>query len=88
MRYRAERAFGARIASHGPRQAIVRAISQVCIDLGIDFVVEGVATTEEFAWFEELGAHLFQGYLSPSRCSRRCRLLRFRLCDSNSLLQI
>ncbi len=32
-------------------------------DLGIDFVVEGVATTGEFAWFDKLGVQLFQGYL-------------------------
>jgi EAL domain-containing protein (putative c-di-GMP-specific phosphodiesterase class I) len=51
------------IDSHGPRQAIVRAISQVCVDLGIDFVIEGVETVDEFAWFSDLGAHLFQGYL-------------------------
>jgi len=51
------------IESNGPRQAIVRAISQVCIDLGIDFVVEGVETVDEFAWFIDHGVHLFQGYL-------------------------
>jgi EAL domain-containing protein (putative c-di-GMP-specific phosphodiesterase class I) len=51
------------IQSHGPRQAIVRAIAQVCIDLGIDFVVEGVETVEEFSWFNELGVNLYQGYL-------------------------
>ncbi len=51
------------IHAHGPRQAIVRAIAQVCADLGIDFVIEGVETISEFAWFNDLGAHLFQGYL-------------------------
>jgi EAL domain-containing protein (putative c-di-GMP-specific phosphodiesterase class I) len=51
------------IQSHGPRQAIVRAIAQVCVDLGIDFVVEGVETVDEFSWFTDLGAHLYQGYL-------------------------
>lgn len=51
------------IQSHGPRQAIVRAIAQVCIDLGIDFVVEGVETVDEFAWFTDLGVHLYQGFL-------------------------
>jgi blue light- and temperature-responsive anti-repressor len=51
------------IESHGPRQAIVRAIAQVCIDLGIDFVVEGVETIDEFTWFNDLGVHLYQGYL-------------------------
>jgi blue light- and temperature-responsive anti-repressor len=51
------------IQSHGPRQAIVRAISQVCVDLGIDFVVEGVETVDEFSWFTDLGVNLYQGYL-------------------------
>lgn len=47
----------------GPRQSIVRAIAQVCLDLGIDLVVEGVETVEEFAWFEDHGVRLYQGYL-------------------------
>lgn len=51
------------IQSHGPRQAIVRAIAQVCVDLGIDLLVEGVETVDEFSWFNDLGAHLYQGYL-------------------------
>ncbi|MHB8916113.1 MAG: EAL domain-containing protein [Thiobacillus sp.] len=51
------------IHAHGPRQAIVRGISQVCVDLGIDFVVEGVETIDEYAWFNDLGASLYQGYL-------------------------
>ena len=52
-----------RIERHGPRQAIVRAIAQVCGDLGIDVVAEGVESAEEFAWFADLGVRLFQGYL-------------------------
>ncbi len=51
------------IESHGPRQAIVRAIAQVCVDLGIDFIVEGVETNDEFSWFTDLGVNLYQGYL-------------------------
>lgn len=51
------------IQSHGPRQAIVRAIAQVCVDLGIDFVVEGVETFDEFSWFTDLGVNLYQGFL-------------------------
>lgn len=51
------------IQSNGPRQAIVRAIAQVCVDLGIDLVVEGVETVDEFSWFRDLGVHLYQGYL-------------------------
>jgi len=51
------------IQSHGPRQSIVRAIAQVCADLGIDFIVEGVETGDELSWFTDLGVHLYQGYL-------------------------
>lgn len=51
------------IESHGPRQAIVRAIAQVCVDLGIDLVIEGVETIGEFSWFIDQGVNLFQGYL-------------------------
>jgi EAL domain-containing protein (putative c-di-GMP-specific phosphodiesterase class I) len=51
------------IASRGPRQAIVRAMVQVCDDLGIDVIAEGVESLEVFAWFAEHGVRLFQGYL-------------------------
>lgn len=51
------------IQSHGPRQAITRAIAQVCVDLGIDLVVEGVETVDEFSWFSDLNVHLYQGFL-------------------------
>ncbi|MGA2779672.1 MAG: EAL domain-containing protein [Steroidobacteraceae bacterium] len=51
------------IEKHGPRQAIVRGIAQVCADLGIDVIAEGVETMHEFRWFEDHGVRLFQGYL-------------------------
>ena len=51
------------IEKHGPRQAIVRGIAQVCGDLGIDIIAEGVETLQEFRWFEDHGIRLFQGYL-------------------------
>jgi blue light- and temperature-responsive anti-repressor len=51
------------IEKHGPRQAIVRGIAQVCGDLGIDIIAEGVETLQEFHWFEDHGIRLFQGYL-------------------------
>jgi EAL domain-containing protein (putative c-di-GMP-specific phosphodiesterase class I) len=41
----------------------VRAIVQVCEDLGIDLVVEGVETVDEFSWFMDQGVTLYQGYL-------------------------
>jgi EAL domain-containing protein (putative c-di-GMP-specific phosphodiesterase class I) len=51
------------IDGSGPRQAIVRAVIQVCDDLGIEVIAEGVETRGEFAWFRDRGVRLFQGYL-------------------------
>ncbi len=51
------------IERNGPRQAIARAILQVCEDLGIDVVAEGVETRAEYDWFTHHGVRLFQGYL-------------------------
>jgi blue light- and temperature-responsive anti-repressor len=48
---------------HGPRQAIVRAIVQVCGDLGIDVTAEGIETEDEYRWLRRAGISLFQGYL-------------------------
>jgi EAL domain-containing protein (putative c-di-GMP-specific phosphodiesterase class I) len=50
------------IDSKGPRQAIVRAVIQVCDDLGIDVIAEGIETEPEYRWFRRAGVHLFQGY--------------------------
>jgi EAL domain-containing protein (putative c-di-GMP-specific phosphodiesterase class I) len=51
------------IERHGPRQAIVRAIRQVCNDLGIDVIAEGVETVAEYEWLANAGVRLFQGFL-------------------------
>jgi blue light- and temperature-responsive anti-repressor len=51
------------IERHGPRQAIVSAINQICFDLGIDVIAEGVESELEYAWLASQGIHLFQGYL-------------------------
>jgi EAL domain-containing protein (putative c-di-GMP-specific phosphodiesterase class I) len=51
------------IEGHGPRQAIVRAMTQVCGDLGIDVIAEGVETIAEYEWLANQGVRLFQGYL-------------------------
>jgi blue light- and temperature-responsive anti-repressor len=50
------------INSKGPRQAIVRAVIQVCDDLGIDVIAEGIETEAEHQWFKRIGVRLFQGY--------------------------
>jgi EAL domain-containing protein (putative c-di-GMP-specific phosphodiesterase class I) len=51
------------IERHGPRQSIVRAIGQVCAELGIDVIAEGVETVQEYRWLANAGVRLFQGYL-------------------------
>lgn len=51
------------IESHGPRQAIVRAVAQVCFDLGIDLIAEGVETVSEYQWLREQNIVLYQGFL-------------------------
>jgi EAL domain-containing protein (putative c-di-GMP-specific phosphodiesterase class I) len=51
------------IDSKGPRQAIARAVIQVCGDLGIEVIAEGVETQAEYRWFKRAGVKLFQGYL-------------------------
>lgn len=51
------------IDTSGPRQAIIRGIIRVCMDLGIEIIAEGVETYPEFWWFRDEGIELFQGYL-------------------------
>ena len=51
------------IHGRGPRQSIVRAILQVCRDLGIDFIAEAIETEGEYRWLRDQGVTLFQGYL-------------------------
>lgn len=56
------------IDRHGPRQAIVRAILDVCFDLGIEVIAEGVETPREYDWFRARNVRLFQGYLFARPC--------------------
>jgi len=51
------------IHENGPRQSIVRAIHNVCEDLAIDVLAEGVETQEEFGWLRKNKITLYQGYL-------------------------
>lgn len=43
-------------------QIIVRGIVQVCADLGMTVVAEGIETYEEYAVLRDMGIDLFQGY--------------------------
>lgn len=51
------------IDGHHARQAIVRGIAQVCRDLGIDLVAEGIETLKEYRWFHAQDITLMQGFL-------------------------
>lgn len=51
------------IDSHGPRQAIVRAIIDFCFSLGIGVVAEGVETSQEMRWLTGAGVDKVQGFL-------------------------
>lgn len=44
------------------RQLIVKSISQLCADLSIEVIVEGVETEGEYHCLEDLGIRLIQGY--------------------------
>ena len=44
------------------RQVIVKGILQVCADLGIEVIAEGIEEAEELKALEDLGITLFQGY--------------------------
>ena len=44
------------------RQAIVKGIIQVCKDLGIKIIAEGVETVEELEVLQSFGVELFQGF--------------------------
>lgn len=51
------------IQNRGPGQAIARAILQVCRDLEIDLIAEGIEAEPEYQWLRDQGVELFQGYL-------------------------
>lgn len=50
------------IDKHKGRQAITRGIMQVCSDLSIRVIAEGVESREEVMVLRDLGVALFQGY--------------------------
>ncbi len=69
------------IERHGPRQSIVRAVVQVCADLGIDVIAEGVESLAEYTWFAEQGVRLFQGYLFAKPGFESLPAAQFPDCD-------
>jgi len=57
------------IESHSPRQSIVRAILQVCRDLEIDVIAEGVETVGQYAWLVNAGVKLSRAICLPGQPS-------------------
>lgn len=51
------------IDSDGVRQAVVRGLIDMCRDLRVEIIAEGIETREEHAWFVANGVRLAQGYL-------------------------
>lgn len=51
------------VDSHRPRRAIVAGILDMCAELDIAVIAEGVETVGEFQTLREMGISLFQGYL-------------------------
>jgi EAL domain-containing protein (putative c-di-GMP-specific phosphodiesterase class I) len=50
------------IHEHREAQAIVRGLIAMCQDLGTEIIASGVEQREEFAWLQDAGIKLFQGY--------------------------
>ena len=44
------------------KQCIFRGIYQMCEELSIDLIAEGVETFEEYSWLRSMGVNYFQGY--------------------------
>ncbi|MFN2287761.1 MAG: EAL domain-containing protein [Chromatocurvus sp.] len=65
------------IESKGPRQAIARAVSLLCEELGMSLVAEGVETIAEYRWLRQLGICLFQGFLFAKHMFEGRPLVRY-----------
>lgn len=62
-RIKIDRTFVRNIETDRTSQAIVKTTLDLCANLGISCVIEGVETVEQFRALRSLGAVLFQGYL-------------------------
>jgi EAL domain-containing protein (putative c-di-GMP-specific phosphodiesterase class I) len=50
------------IHKFGVKQSIVRAVCEVCFELGIDVLAEGVETEEEYKFLKNINIDFYQGY--------------------------
>ena len=44
------------------KQSVFSGVQQMCNDLSIKLVAEGVETADEYAWLQNAGVDIFQGY--------------------------
>ncbi|BAK77225.1 diguanylate phosphodiesterase [Pseudogulbenkiania sp. NH8B] len=51
------------IASRNASQTIVRSVADICRQLGIQLIAEGVETLDEYLCLQDIGVELMQGYL-------------------------
>ncbi|PND37539.1 diguanylate phosphodiesterase [Paucibacter aquatile] len=51
------------VDSHRPRQHIIKAVLDLCREMGVQVIAEGVETLAERDWLWQQGARLMQGYL-------------------------
>jgi EAL domain-containing protein (putative c-di-GMP-specific phosphodiesterase class I) len=50
------------------RQAIVKGVGNICRQLSIEMMAEGVESVEEYQWLREEGVNIFQGYYFARPC--------------------
>ncbi len=58
-----DRSFVAKVTDSAPSKAIIQTTIDLCRNLGIDCVLEGIETTEQKQVLLELGGTIMQGYL-------------------------
>ncbi len=54
------------------KQAIARGVVQICTELGIRIIAEGVETVEEYQFLQRLGIRLMQGFLFSKPLFEAC----------------
>ncbi len=55
--------FVKNVHKHRSKQALIKAVMQIAVDLGIEVIAEGVETPEELQWLEAHNIKLYQGFL-------------------------
>jgi EAL domain-containing protein (putative c-di-GMP-specific phosphodiesterase class I) len=58
-----DRALVDGVATDGSKRRVIRGMNQLCHDLGIKVIAEGIEIREDLETLLDLGCDLFQGYL-------------------------